>query len=135
MFLQMQVVKDFKVNLSNSALFNPNQRGNFMPTTAQLTWTASTQNNDGSAANNLAGYDIDHRIDNVAQPIIPINNPAAESADIANLPNGPLAFRIRGRDSDGTVGPWSQFINIDSSSANITPSAVAGFDVTFTATP
>lgn len=129
----MLVVKDFKV--SHSTQFNPNQIGEIMPTTAHLTWTPSTVNSDGSAATNLAGYDIDYRINNQPQTMIQVNDPAASSEDIPNLPNGPLAFRIRGRDDDGTVGPWTMYANIDTSSANIVPSQVAGFNVGFTATP
>ena len=56
----------------------------------------------------------------------------AEIAEIDNLPDGPLAFRIRGRDNDGTVGPYTQFVNIDSSAPAVTPSSIGGFDVTFT---
>jgi hypothetical protein len=80
--------------------------------TANLTWTAPTENTDGTPLTDLAGYTIYYGTDSSdLNQTIQVPIPSATSYEISNLPSGiyyfaVAAFTAEGMQSDqSTVGP------------------------------
>jgi len=62
---------------------------------ADLTWTAPTQNEDGSALTNLAGYKIRYGTSPAAlNQVVTVANPATTSTSIGNLAAGTWYFTV-----------------------------------------
>ena len=76
--------------------------------TANLNWTAVTQNTDGSELTNLAGYNIhygssQHALTNLVQ----VPDPGANSYVVNSLGSGTWYFVVAAYTSDGTEGALS----------------------------
>lgn len=80
--------------------------------TAALTWTAPTQNTDGSALTNLAGYRIHYgKSASVLSDVIDLNNAGLTSYVFDDLPAGTYYFAIRAYSANGTQSDLSNIVS------------------------
>lgn len=75
---------------------------------ATLSWTPPTQNSDGSALTNLAGYEIlyGQTANNLTQTIS-ITNPSINTFVVDNLTSGTWFFAVMARNAIGITSPLS----------------------------
>ncbi len=79
---------------------------------ATLTWTAPTQNTDGSALTNLAGYKILYGTSPSAlTSVITLNNPGLTTYVIDNLPAGTWYFGMRAVNSQGVESATTSLVS------------------------
>jgi hypothetical protein len=70
--------------------------------TATLTWLPPTQNSDGSALTNLAGYEVDYgTAANALNKTLTVANPAQSSFTVANLASGTWYFAVKAYTNSG----------------------------------
>lgn len=78
---------------------------------ATLSWTPPTQNTDGTALTNLAGYRVSHGTSPTAlTPTIQIANAGASSYTVSNLAPGTYYFAVRAYTSGGTESDLSNVV-------------------------
>ncbi len=70
--------------------------------TATLSWTPPTQNTNGTALTNLAGYRISYGTTTAIEQTIQIANPGVTSYTVPNLAPGTYYFAVRAYTSGGT---------------------------------
>ena len=71
--------------------------------TANLTWTAPTQNSDGTSLADLAGYTIFYGTDPAQMTqTIAVDSPSTSTYQVSNLPAGTFYFAVAALASDGT---------------------------------
>jgi hypothetical protein len=70
---------------------------------ATLSWTAPTENSDGTSLSNLAGYRISYGTSSAAMTsTVQISNPSVTNYSISNLSPGTYYFAVRAYTSNGT---------------------------------
>ena len=81
------------------------------PGSATLTWTAPTENEDDSALDNLAGYNIHYGTRaGLYSDTIFVDNPYITSFKVENLPSGTYYFVVAARNSDGAESTLSNVV-------------------------
>ena len=82
-----------------------------VPTTsgaATLTWLPPTQNSDGSALTNLAGYEVDYgTAANALNKTLTVGNPAQSSMTVSNLASGTWYFAVKAYTNSGVKSALS----------------------------
>lgn len=79
---------------------------------AVLSWTPPTQNTDGSALTNLAGYRVSYGTSSTAlTSTIQIANPGVSNYTISNLAPGTYYFAVRAYKSSGTESNNSNVVS------------------------
>jgi hypothetical protein len=69
---------------------------------AKVTWLPPTQNSDGTALTNLAGYTIDYgTAANALNKTLTVANPAQSSLTISNLTSGTWYFAVQAYTNSG----------------------------------
>lgn len=81
-------------------------------TSVTLNWTPPTENVDGSALTNLAGYDIHYGTTsgNYTQKVA-VSNPGLATYVVTNLTPGTYYFSVAAVNSDGTESPLSSEVS------------------------
>jgi len=70
--------------------------------TATITWLAPTQNTDGTALTNLAGYEVDYgTAANALDKTLTVANPAQSSLTVSNLASGTWYFAVKAYSNSG----------------------------------
>jgi hypothetical protein len=78
------------------------------PGTASLSWTAPTENTDGTPLTDLAGYTIFYGVSPSAlTQTIEVTDPSATSYVVSNLNSGTYYFTVAANASDGTESAQS----------------------------
>jgi hypothetical protein len=101
---------------------------------ARLSWTAPTQNTDGSALTNLAGYKIYHATtsaDVAAATPITVSDKTAVTYTITELPTGPRYYGIKAINTEGIMSVMSGLVN----NVITIPATVANANVTVNVKP
>ena len=81
-------------------------------TSALLTWTPPTENTDGTALTNLAGYRISYGVTATAlTQTVQIANPSASSHTINNLATGTWHFGIKAYTTQGSESALSNVVS------------------------
>lgn len=77
--------------------------------TADLSWTAPTQREDGTAlaSSDIAGYDVEWGKCSQAVQVVDAGKVLAYSIVLPNPSFGQWCFRVRTRDSSGVVSAWT----------------------------
>jgi Putative Ig domain len=76
--------------------------------TATVSWVAPTQNSDGSALTNLAGYQIDYGTSATAlSNTVKVANPSTASYTVSNLTSGTWYFAVQAYTNSGTQSGMS----------------------------
>lgn len=111
---------------------------------AELSWTAPTQNTDGSAYTDQDGYRINYAPSNLLDPasltaVLDIASPATIEITIPGLSSGSWTFVIRARNQRGVLSNYSNLANKTVADAertasvgiviNPVPNAPTGFSV------
>ena len=78
------------------------------PGTATLNWTPVTQNNDGTLAVDLAGYQVYFGTSPAAMnSVVVADDPGQTSYVVTNLTSGTWYFAVAAYTSEGTIGIMS----------------------------
>ena len=79
---------------------------------ATVSWTAPTQNIDGSPITDLTGYNIYYgKSPTALTSVIAVNNPASGSHTIGNLAAGTWYFGVRAYNGQAEVSPLSAVLS------------------------
>lgn len=88
---------------------------------ATVTWTPPTQNTDGSALTNLAGYQIVYGTSAAAlTQAIQVPSPSTTTYTVTNLPTGTWYFAVKAYNSANT---YSDISNVASKVVSVAPPA------------
>lgn len=80
--------------------------------TARLSWTPPTQNIDGTALTNLAGYRISYGTSPTAlAQTVQVSNPGVSAYSVTGLAPGTWYFAVRAYTSTGTEGVNSNIVS------------------------
>lgn len=79
---------------------------------AMLSWTAPTQNDDGSSLTNLAGFDIVYGLSSsVLSKTVRVDNPGVSAYELGGLLPGTYYFGVKAYTAGGAVSPVSNIVS------------------------